>query len=69
MTHLFASESNGFLHLGLGYNVSKKEILEAFKRLVTQPELRFQMRERMARADLTGGRKRTLSLIKKILEE
>lgn len=68
MTHFFAAPENGFIHLGLGYNISKATILGAFVQLAAHPAQRMAMHEKMAEADLRGGRKRTLSLIKNVLE-
>ncbi len=68
MTHLFASPEHGFVHLGLGYNIDSAEILASFKKLVEDRQIRSDMSEKMAQADLRKGRKRTLSLINKVLE-
>ena len=69
LTHLFASEENGFLNLGLGYNVSNSEILNNFKNLVNNYELRNKMHLLMKSVDLRNGRKRVIRLIKDIIEE
>jgi len=69
LTHFFASEENGFLNLGLGYNVSNEEILNTFKNLVSNYDVRRQMHILMKSVDLRNGRKRVIKLIKEIIEE
>ena len=69
LTHFFASENNGFLNLGLGYDVSNEEILENFKKLVENYELRKEMHYLMKSVDLRNGRKRVIKLIKDVIEE
>ncbi len=68
MTHFFASEDNGFCHLGLGYNVNSTIIMDKFKQLVYGFEIRQKMSRALARTDLRTGRKRVIELINKILE-
>lgn len=69
LTHFFASEENGFLNLGLGYNISDEEILDSFKNLVENYELRKNMHYLMKSVDLRNGRKKVIKLIKDIIEE
>ena len=69
LTHFFASEENGFLNLGLGYDVSNKKILKNFKNLVENYELRKKMHYLMKSMDLRNGRKRVIKLIQEIIEE
>lgn len=69
LSHFFASEEYGFINLGLGYNVTNEEILEVFSNLVNNYETRKYMSALMAKADLHSGRKRTLKLIKNIVED
>jgi len=69
LSHFFASEDYGFTNLGLGYNVSNKEILNVFSNLVNNFQARKQISTLMAKADLRPGRKRTLKLIKGVVED
>ena len=68
MTHFFASEANGFLHLGLGANVPAETILQNFKALVDSYETRSYMQKLMLEKDLKSGRRRVNRLINNILE-
>ena len=63
MTHFFASEENGFLNLGLGYNIDEKEILKEFKRVVKNKDLRIHMNKLMKKKSLKKGRERVKKLI------
>ncbi len=67
MTHFFASKAYGFLHLGLGYLLSKESILEHFKELVEGYESRIYMQELMQSVDLKSGRKRVKEMITMLL--
>ncbi|WP_319549667.1 cytidylyltransferase domain-containing protein [Desulfogranum marinum] len=69
MTHFFASEQNGFVHLGLGTNLSGDSILEAFRSLAESFCRREQMVAAMRKIGLRSGRQRVQRLIKKELEE
>ncbi len=68
LTHFFASKEYGFLNLGLGIKVSKKEILKEFDSLVNNYEMRKNMNFLMRSTDLRNGRKRVLRLIKNLIE-
>ena len=63
MTHFYASPEHGFVHLGLGNQVSKESILSAFKKLLNDAEGRQKNSERMLAGDLRKGKNRVLSLI------
>lgn len=65
-SHLFASEENGFLNLGLGYEVGDEKILEAFESILDFNIRRF-MHERMLETDLKNGKKRVIDLIRKTI--
>ena len=69
LSHFFASEEYGFTNLGLGYNVSNEEVLKIFSNLTNNYEARKQIGTLMAKADLHSGRKRTLKLIKNVVED
>lgn len=64
LTHFFANEAYGFLNLGLGLNVKKSIILDNFKKLVEDNEIRFSMRQKMLRCDLLKGKRRVIQIIK-----
>ena len=69
LTHFFASEENGFLNLGLGYELSSKDILEQFTTLVENRETREYMNKLMKETSLKDGRKRVKQLIFNLIEE
>jgi spore coat polysaccharide biosynthesis predicted glycosyltransferase SpsG/CMP-N-acetylneuraminic acid synthetase len=69
LTHFFASSEFGFLNLGLGYNISKEEILQNFLKLESSTDGRKRMSKLMKKIDLKGGRKTVIKLIKNIIEE
>lgn len=63
LTHLFASEANGFLNLGLGATCDHDVILTAFTDLVANPRSRQAMHDLMLQHDLRGGRERVVALL------
>ncbi len=69
LTHFFASEANGFLHLGLGSEVDKTTVLQRFRELAESFETRKYMHTLMLSKDLKGGRKRVNRLINDVLEK
>lgn len=68
-THSFASSGNGIANLGHHETVDDEVILNTFKQLVVDQNLRMTMRERMERMDLTKGKKRVVRKICKLLEQ
>jgi CMP-N-acetylneuraminic acid synthetase/spore coat polysaccharide biosynthesis predicted glycosyltransferase SpsG len=62
-THLFATEANGFLTLGLGRACPPGDIKRAFADLVENPASRRRMHELMQATDLRGGRERVVRLV------
>jgi CMP-N-acetylneuraminic acid synthetase/spore coat polysaccharide biosynthesis predicted glycosyltransferase SpsG len=62
-THLFASEANGFVNLGLASEVMDDEIEAAFVRLLRDPSARADMHSRMTAETLNGGLERVRLLI------
>ncbi len=68
-THLFASAENGFINLGLGQEVSAREILLVFRGLVENVKKRHLMNEIMLSKELRFGRERVLRLIRKTIED
>lgn len=68
LTHFFASSEYGFLNLGLGYNLTKEELLKKFKELAESKKSREYMNQLMRKWDLKSGRKCVLNLIQNFLE-
>lgn len=67
-THSFASSENGIANLGFHKTIEDEGILNIFKRLVMDQELRQTMREHMRRMDLTQGKKRVIQKIYELLD-
>lgn len=63
LTHLFASDENGFLNLGLGETCSPERVLAALVGLVDDPARRRGMHDLMRKTDLRGGRERVVALV------
>lgn len=61
--HTFAQMNNGFLNLGLGYNVSDETIEKTFRFLVDTPQIRREMRDLMLKHNLKKGIERVIQLI------
>jgi CMP-N-acetylneuraminic acid synthetase/spore coat polysaccharide biosynthesis predicted glycosyltransferase SpsG len=68
MSHFFASEENGFRHLGLGKEVSEDEILAAFIETFNSPTKRMEMNRKMKKNNVRGGRERVIKLINNLIE-
>lgn len=66
LTHTFASEEYGFIHLGLGAQVSDDTVLAALKDLVSNTDRRLDLRERMLSVDLRQGRRNVARLVEEI---
>jgi len=69
LTHFFASSEFGFLNLGLGYNISTKELYKNFTDLVNSVESRKYMCDLMKKINLKNGRKTVIKLIQNLIEE
>ena len=69
MTHLFASEEHGFMHLGLGAEVIPESIVSAFAGLAEDHDRRKQMSQKMDAVDLHSGRERVIELIQTDIKE
>ncbi|MFZ6050877.1 cytidylyltransferase domain-containing protein [Halocola ammonii] len=67
LTHAFASPENGFCTLGLGAEITEKEILENFRSLVENVKLREEMHQQLLSQDVKSGRKRVVQLIETLL--
>jgi spore coat polysaccharide biosynthesis predicted glycosyltransferase SpsG len=68
LTHFFASPQFGFVNLGLGQDVEGGIILETFIKLCNNFEERKKMSALMLSVDLKNGKKRTIRIIKDLLE-
>lgn len=54
-SHVFGSESNGFINMGLGEHVSRQQIIDQFVSLVNDYDLRVEMNRKMTSIDLRNG--------------
>lgn len=61
--HEFGYLNNGFINLGSGSSVDEETIKETLLWLIHTPQIRKQMRERMARLSLTSGIIRVKNII------
>jgi CMP-N-acetylneuraminic acid synthetase/spore coat polysaccharide biosynthesis predicted glycosyltransferase SpsG len=68
LTHFFADEANGFVSLGLGKNVELKEISNAFKDLLNNPDKRRFMHNKMKNNNIREGKSKVVQLIKRNIE-
>ena len=55
LSHVFANESNGFINMGLGVEVTGQEIIDTFINLVNNHDLRIEMNKKMLVIDLKYG--------------
>ena len=55
LSHVFANESNGFINMGLGVEVTGQEIIDTFINLVNNHDLRIEMNKKMLVIDLKDG--------------
>ena len=69
LTHFFASKENGFVHLGLGKNVERKDILDVFTSLISNYEQRKMNNKLMLAKNLKNGTKNVIKLINKVISE
>lgn len=68
MSHFFASEANGFVHLGLGRDVSTNKIADSFKVLYNSYTQRMAMNQKMKKHNIRAGRERVIKLINNLIE-
>ncbi len=68
MTHFFANQEFGFLHLGLGYEVKRGVIIDAFQQLVGDYDRRQHMHKLMMDQDIRSGKKRVIQLINDLID-
>lgn len=69
MSHLFASEANGFIHLGLGQHVTMASIQQAFTTLCNDQNLRLEMNRRMLNNNIRAGKNNVLKLIRELISQ
>ncbi len=69
LTHFFASSKYGFINLGLGNLVKNEEILKTFINLNNNIEERKYINKLMLSFDLKGSKKRTINLIRNLIEK
>jgi len=69
LTHFFASEQYGFVHLGLGREASEETIRDQFEDVLNRPDARRYMSELMRSTNVTGGRARVAALLRAVLKE
>ena len=54
-SHVFVTRNNGFINLGLGESIERKELIDEFLNLVNDYELRRELHEKMLSVDLRYG--------------
>ncbi|MBZ9571201.1 UDP-2,4-diacetamido-2,4,6-trideoxy-beta-L-altropyranose hydrolase [Methanobrevibacter sp. TMH8] len=64
LTHTFGNAENGFLNLGLGKNLSKKELIKTIETLLNDNDLRREMNKRMLSIDLKHGFENMIKIVK-----
>ncbi|MDR2967067.1 MAG: UDP-2,4-diacetamido-2,4,6-trideoxy-beta-L-altropyranose hydrolase [Methanobacteriaceae archaeon] len=69
LTHLFGNAENGFINLGLGKNLSEKEIISTIERLLDDYNLRCEMNKRMLAIDLKYGFENMIKIVKEKYKE
>jgi CMP-N-acetylneuraminic acid synthetase/spore coat polysaccharide biosynthesis predicted glycosyltransferase SpsG len=63
LTHLFGNAENGLINLGLGNEISEKEIVSCISNVLNNYDLRCEMNKRMKTIDLTNGFDNIINLI------
>jgi len=63
-SHFFAAEKYGFINLGLGYQLKPGNILEAFRKMVENYELRLESHQRMLSFELRKSKQNVIQLIR-----
>ncbi|WP_407423110.1 cytidylyltransferase domain-containing protein [Methanobrevibacter sp.] len=63
-SHVFASNDNGFINMGLGVDVDETEIMNQFIELVNDYDRRMEMNEKMLSIDLKNGFENIQSSVK-----
>ncbi|MBF0543347.1 MAG: cytidine 5'-phosphate N-acetylneuraminic acid synthetase [Candidatus Riflebacteria bacterium] len=68
LEHSFASPKNGFIHLGFCNESSILQLQHFCQRLISEPDFRKELKDRMKRHNFINRRKRIVSLINQLLE-
>lgn len=68
LTHHFACNRNGFMNLGLGENLNSQQILDKFKLLVNDYNLRVSLHEKLLSQNIKSSKKNILKLINTHIE-
>lgn len=68
-SHFFASKQYGFQDMGIGEDISEKEILKAFSDLAENFETRNYMSKLMQSCDIKNGKNRVIKLITDLIDE
>ncbi|MCL2156712.1 MAG: UDP-2,4-diacetamido-2,4,6-trideoxy-beta-L-altropyranose hydrolase [Methanobrevibacter sp.] len=69
LTHLFGNVENGFMNLGLGKNLSEKDIISTIEKLLEDYNLRGEMNKRMLAIDLKHGFFNMMEVVKEKYKE
>ena len=69
LTHLFGNAENGFMNLGLGKNLSEKEIIHSIEKLLADYNLRSEMNKKMLAIDLKHGFENMMKVVKEKYKE
>lgn len=69
LTHFYASESYGFINLGLGNQASAQAILKEFSEYAANYKRRKEMSARMLQEDVANGKKRVVKLINELIKK
>lgn len=63
VSHVFANNNNGFINLGLGEVLERKDVVEEFARVVNDFDLRMELHRKMLSIDLKNGFENILAVI------
>ena len=63
-SHVFCSSNNGFINMGLGFDVDETEIMNQFIELVNDYNRRIEMNEKMLSKDLKNGFDNVQAIVK-----
>jgi len=64
LSHLFGNAENGIINLGLGSEISEKELIKQISNIIKDYNLRCEMSKRMSSIDLSNGFKNIYTIIK-----
>lgn len=66
-THFFATGENGFVNLGLGVEISREKLLQAFEDLVGDYTTRLELHQKLLGNEVKNGKKRVIGLINELI--